>query len=169
MSEPDLLDLAGHRVWLDTLQSNGTCEIEGVMERHETRLLNAMLHRRGIEEAPFDSPFVLLVGQEALNSYRPDLDMLRVHGRVMVLGDSKVGMGIHGMDVAMNNRSAKESIGEDLELWLGIIRGELDPLMYGGLECCQCSNWLVELDRMNLGYCKAHYSLYKWRTTRWLT
>lgn len=115
------------------------------------------------------TPFILLVGAQAMSVFRPDLRIARHHGNIYVWDDTYIVMPIYHPAAALRGTPhIKRMIRTDLALWRDIYSGELPPLEHLPLTCAKCHEYIYDMDRDGVGYCKAHWTTFadNWQTAR---
>lgn len=113
--------------------------------------------------------FVLLVGAKAFNIFRSDLQITTHHGRVFVMHDSYVVMGIIHPAAALRGQSGfKKLIREDLAKWRDIVYGGDNPLSWLGDTCVKCEGTALMWDRDGVPWCMKHYEMWskQWEKER---
>lgn len=124
--------------------------------------------RENLERAlmAFGSPWVLLVGAVALDSWRSDLKVTEFHGRAGIMdGRWVVGTTFHPA-AALRTASLKAVIRRDLEKWVGVVEGDASRHAAWLMEakdrpCVRCDHPSVWVDDDGLGFCRAHRDRYR--------
>lgn len=112
--------------------------------------------------------YILLVGATALAIFRPDLRIMKHHGRVFLWDDTYIVMPITHPAAALRNPALKKVIREDLERWGDIVDGYKEPLMAITYTCVKCHENAVHMDRDGAGYCLEHWPTFgrNWEIAR---
>lgn len=104
--------------------------------------------------------FVLLVGATALNTFRPDLKVTKVHGRVMVWRNQFIVMPVVHPAAILRNPNLSGELQQDLIKWGKVVKlGDQSALGLVGAEAkcgwCDSSAGLI-YDADGVGYCSVH-------------
>lgn len=115
-----------------------------------------------------DTDYVLLIGGSALNAWRKDLKISRVHGQVFVWDGQWVVMPIYHPAAILRDRGLKAPTLADLTKWTGIVKGEVPWSDALGEMCIRCPEWIWHLDPDGVGYCREHWKRYgdNWQRER---
>lgn len=106
--------------------------------------------------------YILLAGGTALSTFRSDLRISKVHGQTFVWDNHWVVMPIYHPSAALRgNRDIKEAIKFDLEMFLTMVRGELDPRELTRWTCNKCQEYVSHFDSNAVGYCRGHWEEWK--------
>lgn len=150
-------------VWMNSVSCFPSAGNEGVVVRSPTDTeIKACHSNASAQIASAYTTYVLLVGAKAFNIFRSDLQITSHHGRVFVMYDSYVVMGIIHPAAALRGQSGfKSLIREDLAKWRDIVYGGDNPLGFLGHECVKCPSEAVMWDRDGVPWCMKHYE--KWK------
>lgn len=103
-------------------------------------------------------PFhVLLVGGVALGSFRPDLRISQVHGRLFVLSkNGPVCFPILHPAAALREPTWVPKIRNDLRVWKSITEA-FTPWEHFPIICSVCDGWVDHYDPDGMAWCKQHW------------
>lgn len=114
----------------------------------------------------------VLVGSTALSTFRDDLKISRVHGRIYIWDNTYVVMPIYHPAKALREKGYRQDIIDDLERFLLVVKGEMAWTQALSYECSLCQEWIWHFDPNGVGYCKKHWELeegrlqHEWRRNR---
>lgn len=97
---------------------------------------------------------VLLVGAVAASTWRQDLKLKQVRGKVGFMLDAWCVMAtVHPATAAMNRAGEKGTLQRDLQLWSRVLKSDT-PSMFLGHTCVMEDGEAVEFDPDGIGWCQ---------------
>lgn len=109
-----------------------------------------------------DPQFVLVVGKTALFGQRPGVEFKRVRGSVFKDDAGRINFVTYHPSAALRNGNFEKTMGEDLDLFAELLRGERTWPTLIADRCTVCGRWpdgemgeMIDPDTA-LNYCEAH-------------
>ncbi len=101
---------------------------------------------------------VLLVGATAIRTWRFDMKVERVNGKVYVWDDQFIVIPcIHPAAVLRHAPGAKDKLNAAVEVLAKVVRHEETALTFMDDDCIRCDTHLTHIDRDGVGYCDQHW------------